>query len=133
MAPSVQLIPSRNHSHARYSSSCSSYTFFIVNSPLFLLLLLFFTLPSNCLISALMHIAILVFMLFLSMLCDIRTRVISGFGGMGDRFDPKVPPRKNKKVGVRRFYFLHLPAVSNISVMQMRSSEPVGSTASARD
>jgi hypothetical protein len=64
--------------------------------------------------------------------CGIRTRVISGFGGMGDRIDPKVPPRKNKKVGVRRFYFLHLPAVSNISVMQMRSSEPVGSTASAR-
>ena len=51
---------------------------------------------------------------------------------MGDRFDPKVPPRKKKKVGMRRFYFLHFPAVSNISVLQMRSSEPVGSTASAR-
>jgi hypothetical protein len=32
--------------------------------------------------------------LFLSMLYDITTCVVSGFGGMRDRFDPIIPPNR---------------------------------------
>lgn len=88
---------------------CQIFSFYLLYCQLhlFLLLLLFFTLPSNCLISALMHIAILIFMLFLSMLHDISTPVISGFGGMQLKIE--MNPKERLYVFNMHRFFIFLP------------------------